>query len=110
MSQKCERLVLSVENRFYLEQKLTRHFKKNHQTKDSPKVVQKVKSNIGFGTFVRTEKESTTQEFLCAQCSKICRDSHNLERHMRQVHLKKRKKKKKNRTTVMRKVKQMLSD
>ena len=36
--------------------KLTRH-KKIHQTKDSPtspKVMQKVKSNIGFGTFVRT--------------------------------------------------------
>ena len=92
--------------------KMTRH-KKIHQTKyspTSPKVVQKVKSNIGFGTFVRTEKESTTQEFLCAQCSKTCRDSHNLERHIRQVHLKKQKKKKKNRTTVMRKVKQMLSD
>ena len=57
MSQKYE---MSVENRFYLEQKLTRHFKKNHQTKDSPKVVQKVKSSIGFKTFVRTEKESTT--------------------------------------------------
>ena len=97
---------------FPYKKKLTRH-KKIDQTNDSPtspKVVQKVKSNIGFGTFVRTEKESTTQEFLCAQCSKICRDSHNLERHMRQVHLKKRKKKKKNRTTVMRKVKQMLSD
>ena len=97
---------------FQTQKKLTRH-KKIHQTKDSPtspKVVQKVKSNIGFGTFVSTEKESTTQEFLCAQCSKICRDSHNLERHMRQVHLKKQKKKKKNRTTVMRKVKQMLSD
>ena len=73
-------------------------------------MVQKAKSNNGFGTFVRIEKESTTQEFLCAQCSKTCRDSHNLERHIRQVHLKKQKKKKKNRTTVMRKVKQMLSD
>ena len=73
-------------------------------------MVQKVKSNIGFGTFVRTEKGSTTQEFLCAQCSKICRDSHNLERHMRQVNFKKLKKKNKNRTTVIRKVKQMLSD
>ena len=51
---------------FPYQKKLTRH-KKIHQTKDSPKVVQKVKSNIGFGTFVTTEKESTTQEFLCAQ-------------------------------------------
>ena len=76
---------------FPYQKKLTRH-KKIHQTKDSPtspKVVQKIKSNIGFGTFVRTEKESTTQ-FLCAQCSKICRDSQNLER---QVHLKNRKRK-----------------
>ena len=74
---------------------LTRH-EKIHQTKDSPtspKVVQKVKSNIGFETFVRTEKVSTTQEFFCAQCSKICRDSQNFERLMRQVHLKNRKRK-----------------
>ena len=58
-------------------------------------MVQKVKSNIGFGTFVRTEKESTTHEFLYAQCSKICRDSHNPERHMRQVHMKRQKEKRK---------------
>ena len=41
---------------FPYQKKLTRH-KKIHQTKDSPtspKVMQKVKSNIGFGTFVRT--------------------------------------------------------
>ena len=41
---------------FPTQKKLTRH-KKIHQTKDSPtspKEVQKVKSNIGFGTFVRT--------------------------------------------------------
>ena len=47
---------------FPYQKKLTWH-KKIHQTKDSPtspKVVQKVKSNIGFGTLVRTEKESTT--------------------------------------------------
>ena len=56
---------------FQTQKKLTRH-KKIHQTKDSPtspKVVQKVKSNIGFGTFVSTEKESTTQEFLCAHAN-----------------------------------------
>ena len=91
---------------FPSQKKMTRH-KKIHQTKDSPtspKVVQKVKSIIGFGTFLTTEKESTPQEFLCAQCSKICRDSHNLERHMRLVHLKRQKKKKENRTNVMRKV------
>jgi len=57
---------------FPTQKKLTRH-KKIHQTKDSPtspKVVQKVQSNIGFGTLVRTEKESTTQEFLCLSAQK----------------------------------------
>ena len=67
-SQKHQRLVLSVENCYHFRKKSTRHKnKKNQQTKDSPtspKVVQKVKSSIGFGTFVRTEKESTTQELL----------------------------------------------
>ena len=45
---------------FPYQKKLTRH-KKIHQTQDSPtspKVVQKVKSNIGFGTFLTTEKEN----------------------------------------------------
>ena len=48
---------------FPSQKKLTRQ-KKNH----SPKVVQTVKPSIaiGFVTFMRTEKDSTTQEFLCA--------------------------------------------
>ena len=46
---------------------------KIHQKKTSPsapKQVEKVKLNIGYGTFLRGEKGASKEEILCAQCTK----------------------------------------
>ena len=74
-------------------------------------MLDKVKSNIGYGTFLRGEKGASKEEILCAQCTKKFRDGYNLERHIRKVHEEKTKtKRRRNRTTVMRQVKRMLAD
>ena len=82
---------------FPAKRNLTRHLK-IHQKKTSPsapKQVEKVKSNIGYGTFLRGEKGASKEEILCAQCTKKFRDGYNLERHIRKVHEEKKKNKKK---------------
>ena len=98
---------------FPAKRNLTRHLK-IHQKKTSPsapKQVEKVKSNIGYGTFLRGEKGASKEEILCAQCTKKFRDGYNLERHIRKVHEEKTKtKRRRNRTTVMRQVKRMLAE
>ena len=51
---------------------LERHVKTVHE---------KVKSNVGFGTFVRREKVKVTKQFLCNECSKTFNSFANLKRH-----------------------------
>ena len=98
---------------FPVQRNLTKHLK-IHQKKTSPSApqqVEKVKTNIGLGTFLREEKKAFNKEILCTQCTKTFRDAYNLNRHIRKVHEKKTKTKKRhNRTTVMRRVKRMLTD
>ena len=74
--------------------------------------IKKVTSKAGFGTFVRNEKVKVPKQFLCSECSKTFNSSANLKRHMSSgLHTTARKKKKgSSRTTVMRKVKKLLSD
>ena len=56
---------------FPVQRNLTKHLK-IHQKKTSPSApqqVEKVKTNIGFGTFLREEKKAFNKEILCAQCT-----------------------------------------
>ena len=69
---------------FPAKRNLTRHLK-IHQKKTSPsapKQVEKVKSNIGYGTFLRGEKGASKEEILCAQCTKKFRDEKEEERNV----------------------------
>ena len=52
---------------------LERHVKTVHE---------KVKSKVGFGTFVRREKVKVSKQFLCNECSKTFNSIANLKRHM----------------------------
>ena len=73
--------------------------------------VKKVKSTAGFGNFVRKEKTKALNQFMCSECSKTFNSNANLKRHMMSgLHATARRKKRRHRTTVMRKVKKMLSD
>ena len=73
--------------------------------------VKQVKSKVGFGTFVSREKVKVPKQFLCNECSKTFNSFANLKRHMLSgLHATSRKKKRSSRTTVMRKVKKLLSD
>jgi hypothetical protein len=88
-----------------------RHVKTNEKrSSQSENQVKKVKSAAGFGTFVREKKVRVTDKHLCSECSKTFNSAFNLKRHMVSELHKKKPKKKKSRTTVMRRVRNFLSE
>ena len=82
---------------------------KNHVTIVHEQV-KRVKTSAGIGTFVRKNKVKAPNQFMCSECSKTFNSNANLKRHMLSGLHAPPKKKGRHRTTVMRKVKKMLSD
>ena len=83
---------------------LEKHVKGAHES------VQRVTTNAGFASFVRSEKVKMQQEYLCHECSKTFNSKSNLKRRiLTGQHATAKKKKPRHRTTVMRKVKKFLA-
>ena len=63
---------------------------------------------VNFGTYEEKKRKKGPSQALCSECSEIFKNSWNLKKHTQRRHSKKVRRQ--NRTTVMRKVRKMLSD